>query len=112
MRGLKSSAYRYIRDYRKVAPARVRGLKCGTIVTWCAVTVVAPARVRGLKSLARQKEKFMKSRTRKGAWIEILNVSKPLALSKVAPARVRGLKYQSYPTQRTDLESHPQGCVD
>ena len=56
---------------RVVAPVRERGLKCRRIICACLVAV---------------------SRSRKGAWIEILAAKSAPKLQTVAPVRERGLK--------------------
>ena len=56
-----------------VAPARERGLKCLECWGNPRCVVVAPARERGLKYyIAKELKNFLKSRSREGAWIEIL----------------------------------------
>ena len=58
-------------DFFKVAPARERGLKCNH-------SIPRPANL---------------SRSREGAWIEILKGWNGSEWSVVAPARERGLKF-------------------
>ena len=78
-----------------VAPARERGLKFDAYKEEGRPELVAPARERGLKS----KEDVTKveealSRSRKGAWIEIVFRINIFFCLIVAPARERGLKFQ------------------
>ena len=54
---------------------------------------VAPARERGLKSFIQEVVDFIDSRSREGAWIEIIGGFVGRLIDYVAPARERGLKY-------------------
>ena len=76
-----------------VAPARERGLKSADALKSFPWLRVAPARERGLKwfTLAQLIRSY--SRSREGAWIEMLAAALHTANAGVAPARERGLKF-------------------
>ena len=78
---------------RGVAPVRERGLKYAYPEKCLAVRKVAPVRERGLKSALLQGMEVMGSRSREGAWIEIIVRVCNIDVQKVAPVRERGLKY-------------------
>ena len=76
-----------------VAPARERGLKSVAKAIGAELRRVAPARERGLKWWMEGDLPIgTKSRSRKGAWIEISVSSLFSRAAMVAPARERGLK--------------------
>ena len=78
----------------RVAPARERGLKSHVSRKPAKAKNVAPARERGLKLSLSSACTPALSRSREGAWIEILVIRCPPAAPLVAPARERGLKYE------------------
>ena len=75
-----------------VAPARERGLKYRIRRGRPPSQSVAPARERGLKLFGVMHLYLAKSRSREGAWIEMLPTGWVLCGTRVAPARERGLK--------------------
>ena len=64
-----------------VAPARERGLKFLAGIADIATAHVAPARERGLKSCGQCLGCRLDSRSREGAWIEIVSIIADFALS-------------------------------
>mgnify|MGYP001389295023 CR=1 FL=1 len=54
--------------------------------------MVAPARERGLKYCMTTSRIRKRSRSREGAWIEMISIGHHLRILEVAPARERGLK--------------------
>ena len=117
-----------------VAPARERGLKFWKGLYYEVGEEVAPARERGLKSsltswllnlISRSREGawiemvcFLKlrsdvyCRSREGAWIEMALSSALLDTRAVAPARERGLKYTDADIRYLGHKSLPRGSVD
>ena len=83
---------RQSRDCECVAPARERGLKLSDSKNIARRRSVAPARERGLKCLTHNLHYTQSSRSREGAWIEMVTLAICGRLLLVAPARERGLK--------------------
>ena len=71
---------------------RERGLKYLRVKRQRNLYAVAPVRERGLKLLPSHGLWQTISRSREGAWIEMLEEMNPGQLQKVAPVRERGLK--------------------
>ena len=71
-RGLKWAGLQAMRAGRCVAPARERGLKYQYEETKKKIPKVAPARERGLKWRCCVPAQAVTSRSREGAWIEII----------------------------------------
>ena len=95
-RGLKFNAISIKRVVIIVAPVRERGLKCRRSIRLRPHYSVAPVRERGLKYLiVIFLVNLWSSRSREGAWIEIVAVDNNKVGFCVAPVRERGLKFNS-----------------
>ena len=77
---------------QKVAPVRERGLKFYFLLRSLHAFRVAPVRERGLKLVRGFGNRGGISRSREGAWIEIMDAETGNVLGAVAPVRERGLK--------------------
>ncbi len=87
---------------RFVAPVRERGLKLPYPQIITSVKAVAPVRERGLKFTFLVSTVIPFSRSRKGAWIEMILIQLPYYHLIVAPVRERGLKL--YYTERESID--------
>ena len=76
-------------------------MKCKVSALTAGYNLVAPVRERGLKYHATMRTEELRSRSRKGAWIEIANYNLGEGVTAVAPVRERGLKYILYDSSNT-----------
>ena len=112
-RGLKSKQKDFENKPNLVAPARERGLKSGRRLITVYSGSVAPARERGLKFSSTHASLSNLSRSREGAWIEILN---QIYITKFNLSRSReGAWIEIACERRADQRqgaSLPRGSVD
>ena len=95
-----------------VAPARERGLKFEYPVIDGVPVFVAPARERGLKFERKHHQVCLQSRSREGAWIEILKIYN---LSKATAGRSREgawIEITKPINPLSGVRSLPRGSVD